>query len=141
VENRRSAQISWSQCLDDVLPLRQQAARRRAERLVHRIHPYAIEKTDANTRALFGDRISIYDIERDVAGKSTVPIYYGAASLSSAWTAPICRSSTPSAGRSAKVMLKRILNKHGYPPHLQAGAVKTALAQAELLCAVWTVAV
>lgn len=35
-----------------------------------------IEKTDANTRAVFGDYISIYDIQRSVEDKSTVPIYY-----------------------------------------------------------------
>ena len=34
-----------------------------------------IEKTDANTRAVFGDYISIYDIQRAVADKATVPIY------------------------------------------------------------------
>jgi len=35
-----------------------------------------IEKTDANTRAVFGDYISIYDIQRAVADGATVPIYY-----------------------------------------------------------------
>lgn len=35
-----------------------------------------IEKTDANTRAVFGDYISIYDIQRAVDDKATVPIYY-----------------------------------------------------------------
>ena len=35
-----------------------------------------IENTDANTRAVFGDYISIYDIQRAVADKATVPIYY-----------------------------------------------------------------
>jgi type I restriction enzyme R subunit len=35
-----------------------------------------IENTDANTWAVFGDYISIYDIQRDVADKATVPIYY-----------------------------------------------------------------
>jgi len=35
-----------------------------------------IEQTDANTRAIFGDYISIYDIQRAVADKATVPIYY-----------------------------------------------------------------
>ncbi len=35
-----------------------------------------IEKADANTRAVFGDYISIYDIQRSVADKATVPIYY-----------------------------------------------------------------
>lgn len=31
---------------------------------------------DANTRAVFGDYISIYDIQRAVADKATVPIDY-----------------------------------------------------------------
>lgn len=35
-----------------------------------------IEKTDANTRAIFGDYISIYDIQKAVADGATVPIYY-----------------------------------------------------------------
>jgi len=35
-----------------------------------------IKQTDANTRAVFGDYISIYDIQRAVADKATVPIYY-----------------------------------------------------------------
>ncbi len=35
-----------------------------------------VEKADANTRAIFGDYISIYDIQRAVADKATVPIYY-----------------------------------------------------------------
>ena len=35
-----------------------------------------IEKTDANTRAVFGDYVSIYDIQRAVEDGATVPIYY-----------------------------------------------------------------
>jgi type I restriction enzyme R subunit len=35
-----------------------------------------IEKTDANTRQVFGEYISIYDIQRAVEDKATVPIYY-----------------------------------------------------------------
>ena len=35
-----------------------------------------IELTDANTRAVFGDYISVYDIERAVKDGATVPIYY-----------------------------------------------------------------
>ena len=35
-----------------------------------------IELRDANTRAVFGDYISIYDIQRAVEDKATVPIYY-----------------------------------------------------------------
>ena len=35
-----------------------------------------IELNDANTRAVFGDYISIYDIQRAVEDQATVPIYY-----------------------------------------------------------------
>ena len=35
-----------------------------------------IETNDANTRAVFGDYISIYDIQRAVADEATKPIYY-----------------------------------------------------------------
>ncbi len=35
-----------------------------------------IELQDANTRAVFGDYISIYDIHRSVEDRATVPIYY-----------------------------------------------------------------
>jgi len=35
-----------------------------------------IEKEDANTRAVFGDYISIYDIQRAVEDGATVPIFY-----------------------------------------------------------------
>jgi len=35
-----------------------------------------IEKADANTRAVFGDYISVYDIQQAVVDGATVPIYY-----------------------------------------------------------------
>ena len=41
-----------------------------------------------------------------------------------------------SARAKIKVIVKRLLNRHGYPP-VQEEAVKTVLAQAELLCAGW----
>ena len=40
-----------------------------------------------------------------------------------------------SARAKIRVIVKRILNKYGYPPDLQDEAVKTVLKQAELLCA------
>jgi type I restriction enzyme R subunit len=44
-----------------------------------------------------------------------------------------------SARAKIRVIVKRILNKFGYPPDLQEEAVKTVLMQAELLCADWAV--
>jgi type I restriction enzyme, R subunit len=41
-----------------------------------------------------------------------------------------------SARAKIRVVVKRILNRFGYPPDLQE-AVKTVLMQAELLCAEW----
>jgi type I restriction enzyme R subunit len=43
-----------------------------------------------------------------------------------------------SARAKIKVMVKRILNRYGYPSDLQEEAVKTVLQQAELMCAEWT---
>lgn len=37
-----------------------------------------IEKTDANTRNVFGDYIDVYNIQRAIDDKATVPIYYEA---------------------------------------------------------------
>lgn len=45
----------------------------------------------------------------------------------------IDRTLRESAPARIKVMVKGILNKYGYPPDLQEEAVKTVLAQAELL--------
>lgn len=36
-----------------------------------------------------------------------------------------------------RVMVKKILKKHGYPPDKQAQAIETVLKQAERLCANW----
>lgn len=42
-----------------------------------------------------------------------------------------------SARAKIRVMVRRILRRHGYPPDLQAEATKLVLEQAEALCAEW----
>ena len=42
----------------------------------YRVHRHPIEQGDRNTRAVFGNYISIYDIQRAVEDGATVPIYY-----------------------------------------------------------------
>jgi type I restriction enzyme R subunit len=42
-----------------------------------------------------------------------------------------------SARARIRVLVKRILRKHGYPPDLQDTAVQTVLQQAEALSATW----
>ena len=44
-----------------------------------------------------------------------------------------------SARARIRVLVKRILNKYGYPPDLQDAAVQTVLKQAELLCVDWAI--
>ena len=61
-----------------------------------------IEKTDANTRAIFGDYITIYDIQRAVADKATVPIYYESRIAKLGLNQASCRRSTRSSRRSPK---------------------------------------
>ncbi len=43
-----------------------------------------------------------------------------------------------SARARLRVLVKRILRKHGYPPDLQDGAVQTVLKQAEALSSAWS---
>jgi type I restriction enzyme, R subunit len=56
---------------------------------------------------------------------------------------PLCKSVTTdwavreSARGKIRVMVRRILRKHGYPPDLQEEATRTVLEQAELLSADW----
>ena len=42
-----------------------------------------------------------------------------------------------SARAKIRVMVRRILRKHGYPPDLQEAATKLVLEQAEVLCDEW----
>ena len=48
-----------------------------------------IEKNDANTRAVFGDYVSVYDIQQAVADEATVPIYYESRIAKLAFNKPV----------------------------------------------------
>jgi type I restriction enzyme, R subunit len=58
------------------LRLRQAHARRHPQCLVHRLYRHADSQEDKDTRAVFGDYVSIYDIQDAVDDGATVPIYY-----------------------------------------------------------------
>ena len=142
-----------------------------------------IELTDRNTIAVFGDYISVYDIQRAVQDGATVPIYYESRlarieldenekphidpefeemteaeetteavevlgnetlrtiavelvktvrqNMSIDWTLK------ESARAKIRVMVKRILRRHGYPPDKQEKAAETVLEQAEALGKDW----
>jgi type I restriction enzyme R subunit len=82
----------------------------------------ALASNDSAVKAMGDDKLKLIAAELIMQVKKSVTID---------WTL------RESARAKIKVMVKRILNKHGYPPDLQEDAVKTVLAQAELLCADW----
>ena len=82
----------------------------------------ALAANDSAVKAMGDDKLKLIAAELITQVKKSVTID---------WTL------RESARAKIKVMVKRILNKHGYPPDLQEEAVKTVLAQAELLCAEW----
>jgi len=82
----------------------------------------ALAANDSAVKAMGDDKLKVIAAELITQVKKSVTID---------WTL------RESARARIKVMVKRILNKHGYPPDLQEEAVKTVLMQAELLCAEW----
>ncbi|MEI8343127.1 MAG: ATP-dependent Clp protease proteolytic subunit [Verrucomicrobiota bacterium] len=82
----------------------------------------ALATSDSAKQAMGDDKLKLIAAELIVKVRQSVTID---------WTL------RESARAKIKVMVKRILNKYGYPPDLQEEAVKTVLAQAELLCAEW----
>ena len=73
------------------------------------------------------------------SGKSlTMAFYAGRVILEPAMQNPTLVVLTGEGVRAKlRVMVRRILRKHGYPPDMQEKATATVLNQAELLCADW----
>ena len=82
----------------------------------------ALAANDSAVQAMGDDKLKLIAAELITQVKKSVSID---------WTL------RESARARIRVMVKRILNKYGYPPDLQEEAVKTVLAQAELLCNQW----
>ena len=123
-----------------------------------------IEKADASTRAVFGDHISVYDIQQAVEDEATVPIYYesrlaklaldeterpqidtGFEEVTEGEEADRREKLKTKWARRENVranlrrLVKRVLRQHGYPPDKQESATRTVLEQAEVLSAGWAV--
>ena len=84
----------------------------------------ALAANESAVRAMTDDKLRVIAAELVTKVRSSVSID---------WTL------RDSARAKIKVQVKRKLNKHGYPPDLQAEAVKTVLLQAESLCKDWAV--
>ena len=120
--------ISTMQVIEDLIKLAKDldAATRRGEDMGltdDEVAFYdALTSNNSAVQAMGDDKLKLIAAELIIQVKKSVTID---------WTL------RESARARIKVMVKRILNKHGYPPDLQEEAVKTVLAQAELLCAEW----
>jgi type I site-specific restriction-modification system R (restriction) subunit len=97
-----------------------------------------IERQDANTRAVFGDDISVYDIQRAVENGATAPIYYESRLAKLALDEAERPRIDPGFEEATEgEEVERILRKHGYPPDKQEKATQTVLEQAAVLSAEW----
>ena len=120
--------ISTMQVIEELIKLAKDldAATKRGEDMgltVEEVAFYdALASNDSAKQAMGDDKLKLIAAELITQVKKSVTID---------WTL------REGARAKIKVMVKRILNKHGYPPDLQEKAVKTVLAQAELLCAEW----
>jgi len=120
--------ISTMQVIEELIKLAKDldAATKRGERLGltdDEVAFYdALASNDSAVQAMGDDKLKVIAAELITQVKKSVTID---------WTL------RESARAKIKVMVKRILKKHGYPPDLQDEAVQTVLAQAELLCAEW----
>ena len=82
----------------------------------------ALAQNESAMRAMGIDELKVMAAELVTNGRKSVTID---------WTV------RESARAKIRVMVRRILRKHGYPPDLQAEATKLVLEQAEVLCADW----
>ena len=120
--------ISSMEVIEELVGLAKEieAAKRRGEQLGlndDEIAFYdALATNESAVQAMGDDKLKVIAAELITQVKKSVTID---------WTV------RESARSRIKVMVKRILGKYGYPPDLQEEAVKTVLAQAELLCAEW----
>ena len=95
----------------------------------------ALAANDSAVEAMGKDELKVIATELVTQVRKSVTIDWTLRAVTDAKQRPGFQS----ARAKIKVMVKRILRKHGYPPDLQEEAVKTVLAQAELLCAEWAV--
>ena len=84
----------------------------------------ALAESDSAVQAMGNDSLKVIAHELLVSLKSSVSVDW---------------SHRESARARMRVLVKRILRKHGYPPDLQDAAVQTVLRQAEALSSTWAI--
>ena len=85
----------------------------------------------------FCDALSAHNSALEVMGKENLKVIATELVTQVRKSVTIDWTLRESARAKIKVLVKRILRKHGYSPDLQDEATKLVLQQAELLCAEW----
>ena len=117
------------------------------QEVIEELIKLAKQMSDANKRGvdlgLNDDEVAFYDAlaahktALDVMGKDNLKVIATELVTQVRKSVTIDWTLRESARAKIKVLVKRILRKHGYPPDLQDEATKLVLQQAELLCAEW----
>ena len=151
IKTRAKRQLVQSRVFSDMLKKTLNAYHNRAiatQEIIEELIRLAKEMRDANRRGedlgLTDDEIAFYDAlavnESAVKAMGSDELKVIAAELVTEVRKSVTIDWTvrESARAKIRVMVRRILRKHGYPPDLQEEATRTAvLEQAELMCADW----
>lgn len=122
--------ISTVEVLQELIDLAKEvrAARKRGE-----------EEGLSQDEVAFYDALAENESAVDVMGNDSLKLIAHELLLSLKGNASVDWAHRESARARMRVLVKRILRKHGYPPDLQDAAVQTVLRQAEALSAQWAV--
>jgi type I restriction enzyme R subunit len=150
IKTRAKRQLVQSRAFSEMLKKTLNAYHNRAiatQEIIEELIRLAKEMREANCRGqdlgLNDDEIAFYDAlamnESAVQAMGSDELKVIAAELVTQVRKSVTIDWTmrESARARIRVMVRRILRKHGYPPDLQEEATRTVLEQAELMCADW----
>src|ERR1035437_5464108 len=122
--------VSTVEVLQELIDLAKEvrAARRRGE-----------EEGLSQDEIAFYDALAENQSALELMGNDSLKVIAHELLISLKGSATVDWSHRESARARMRVLVKRILRKHGYPPDLQDAAVQTVLRQAEALSASWSV--
>lgn len=151
IKTRRQQNVVQSRSFADMLVNAINAYHNRAittQEVIDQLIELAKEMRDAGAKgkelglnheeSAFYDALAANDSALEVLGDKQLAVIATALVQKIKATATIDWTIKESVRAKMRVMVKRILNKYGYPPDLADAAVRTVLEQAEVLCAEWT---
>ena len=122
---------------EDLTSIRQKALDRLNEHNVSTTLVVTLKKGLNDEEIAFYDALAKNNSALEVMGKDNLKVIATELVTQVRKSVTIDWTLRESARAKIKVLVKRILKKHGYPPDLQEEATRLVLQQAELLCAEW----